>query len=295
MSAPFTPVPDLAAAEAFLAAGSRVLERRRFAHRFGGGPAGPVRDAAMAYLNDDGGFGHALEPDSRTAASQPLATWTGLSLLHEVDAWDGAVVPGACDWLQRMAPTEGGAAFVTQGIDDAPHAPWMAADPDGAASTICTGLLAAVLHSGGAAHRWLDRADELMWRRVATLADAERHAYEYRAVLAFLGAVPDRAAARPAIDEVTALVASRGVVEADPDAEGEVHGPLDFSPRPGSPARGLFDDDLIAAHLDRLAAAQREDGGWDFDWLRWSPAAAAEWRGAVTVENLLTLEAYGRL
>ena len=51
---------------------------------------------------------------------------------------------------------------------------------------------------------------------------------------------------------------------------------------------------VIAAHLDALAAGQREDGGWTFNWVAWSPAAEADWRGALTVDALATLRAHGR-
>ena len=56
---------DLNAAATFLHANARVLERRRFEHLFEGGPKAPVLDALRAYGNDDGGFGHAIEPDMR--------------------------------------------------------------------------------------------------------------------------------------------------------------------------------------------------------------------------------------
>jgi hypothetical protein len=64
---------------------------------------------------------------------------------------------------------------------------------------------------------------------------------------------------------------------------------------PDSLARRLFDGATIEAHLDRLADAQREDGGWTFNWLAWSPAAEADWRGALTVDALRVLRANGRL
>ena len=61
-------VPDFDAAERFLAANARVLDRRRFQRLFAWGDALPVRDVIAAYRNDDGGFGHALEPDGRMPA-----------------------------------------------------------------------------------------------------------------------------------------------------------------------------------------------------------------------------------
>src|ERR671936_71985 len=104
--------PDFEAAAAFLAANARVLDRRRFQRMFGDGPAGPVRDAVAAYRNEDGGFGHALEPDCRAPGSQAGTVEMALRIMDEADAWDDALVLGACDWLARVAPAEGGAAFV---------------------------------------------------------------------------------------------------------------------------------------------------------------------------------------
>jgi hypothetical protein len=63
--------------------------------------------------------------------------------------------------------------------------------------------------------------------------------------------------------------------------------PLDFATAPDSLARSLFDA-TIKAHLDHLAHAQREDGGWMFNRPTWSPAAELEWRGFLTVAALRT-------
>jgi hypothetical protein len=54
-----------AAADTFLLNHARLLERRLFAACFLGQPATHVIDALRGYQNDDGGFGHALEPDKR--------------------------------------------------------------------------------------------------------------------------------------------------------------------------------------------------------------------------------------
>ncbi len=77
--------------------------------------------------------------------------------------------------------------------------------------------------------------------------------------------------------------------------EGERVTPLDLSERPGRRSRALFRADQIEADLDRLAAGQREDGGWTVEYLAWSPGQALEWRGIATVRALATLAAHGRL
>src|SRR6266702_614961 len=116
--------PDIHAAAAFIAASARVLDRRRFQRLFENGPATAVRDAVAAYRNEDGGFGHALEPDCRAPGSQPAAADMARRILNEANAWDENLVRGACDWLAAVAPAEGGAAFVEPPLEGWPHAPW---------------------------------------------------------------------------------------------------------------------------------------------------------------------------
>jgi hypothetical protein len=285
--------PDIAAAERFLAGHARVVDRRVYERLFLGGAAQPVKDAVAAYRNADGGFGHALEPDCRASASQPAAVEMALRILDAGDAWDDGIAQAACDWLDSVAPAEGGAAFIEAGVSEAPHAPWWVPEEGHPVSLTQTGQLAGVLHARGVGHPWLDRATSVMWDMIGRLS--EPAAYPMLGVCRFLDLVPDRARAEAAFDKAGPLLLEQGLVALDPEAAGEVHTPLDFAPLPGSIARRLFDDATIAAHLDHLAAGQREDGGWMFNWLAWSPAAEADWRGFLTVDALRVLRANGRL
>jgi hypothetical protein len=286
--------PDFDAAAWFLAARGRVLDRRVFQRLFGGGAAAPVRDAVAAYRNADGGFGHALEPDLRAPGSQPAATEMALRVMDLADAWDEELVAGALDWLVSVAPAGGGAAFAAPSLDDGPHAPWWTAQAHDVASPIQTGQVAGLLYARGTAHPWLAPATEVMWSLIDGLA--EPGPYEMFGVLSFLEHVPDRVRAEAAFDRVGPLLLSRGLVTLDPRAaEGdELHSLLDYAPLPGSMARRLFDPVLVDAHLDHLAAAQLDDGGWTFNWLAWSPAAESDWRGFLTVDALRVLRANGR-
>jgi hypothetical protein len=284
--------PDFDAAADFMAGHARVIDRRVFQRLFAGGPAGPVRDAVAAYRNDDGGFGHALEPDVRTPGSQPAATEMALRIMDLTDEWDTAMVTAAIDWLASIAPAEGGTAFAEPSVADGPHAPWWVLAEGHPASLIQTGQIAGLLYARGFSHPWLDRATELMWERIGALT--EPNSYEMFGVLAFLENVPDRSRAQAAFNRVGPLLFERNLVALDPEAAGDIQTPLDFAPLPGSIARPLFDDATIAVHLDHLAAAQRDDGGWMFNWLAWSPAAEADWRGFLTVDALRILRANGR-
>lgn len=285
--------PDIEAAEQFLAANARVLERRRFERLLRDGGPEPVRDAVAAYRNPDGGFGQALEPDGRCPGSQSLAVDFALQALLHAGAWDTGMAAGACEWLAAHAPAGGGAVFVDQSIEGWPHAPWWVPEEGGGASLICTGLLAGTLYAGGVSHPWLTTATNLLWDRIESLT--EGGPYDMRALLWFLEQVPDTGRARAALDRLGPMIFDQGLVTLEPGAPGEIHAPLDFAPRPGSPARGLFDPALIEAHLDHLAASQQADGGWTFNWPAWSPAAEREWRGIRTVEALAVLRANNRL
>jgi hypothetical protein len=285
-------IPDMNAAEQFLAAHGRVLDWRRFERLFRDAAAGPVRDAVAAYRTNDGGFGYGLEPDGRAPGGQGAAMEQALRILHEADAWDGELVAGACDWLQANAPEAGGVAFVEPSIDGWPHAPWWVPEAGGPASLLPTGKIAGTLHARGVRHPWLDRATEVMWARIDALSDVGP--YDMRGVLHFLDHVPDRERAERALPGVGALLFKLNLIEPEAGAAGETHGPLDYAPAPGL-ASTLFDDATIDANLDHLAQAQRDDGGWMFNWPAWSAAAEAGWRGCVTVEALHTLRAYDRL
>lgn len=279
------------AAASFLASSARILDRRRF-DRLLGGPAGPVRDAIAAYVNADGGFGNALEPDCRAPGSQPGTIEVALRMLHDADAWDESLVAGACGWLESHAPDGGGAIFVDPSVEGWPHAPWWQPQPGLPASLVAAGQIAGTLHARGVVHPWLTEATAWLWSTIEGLTSA--FGYEMRGVIRFLNYVPEPERAEAALHGMGKLILDLGLVALDPEGPGEDATPLDYAPYPADRARRLFDDSVIEAHLDHLAAGQQEDGGWTFPWPEWSAAATADWRGAVTVDALRILKANGR-
>jgi hypothetical protein len=216
-----------------------------------------------------------------------------LRTLDEADVWDERLAAGACEWLEANAPDEGGASFVEPTVEGWPRAPWWEAEKGRPASLFCTGDIAATLHARQVEHPWLDDATVLLWKRIDELDDPGP--YAFRGLLRFLQHVPDRNRAEEVLPRVGQLLFERNMVELDPEAEGEVHTPLDFAPSPGSIGRRFFDETTIEAHLDRLAGGQSEDGGWTFNWPAWSPVAASEWRGSRTVDALRILRANQRI
>src|SRR5262249_23554731 len=116
---------DLNAAEQFIYADARLLDRHRLATLLHGAPNAPVLDALRAYRNPDGGFAHALEPDVRGPASEPASPLHALEVMAAVGALDDPMVSAAAAWIASIAGPDGGIPFVLPGADAFPHAPWM--------------------------------------------------------------------------------------------------------------------------------------------------------------------------
>jgi hypothetical protein len=280
---------DRSAAETFIWSAARLVDRHHYALLFAGGSAQPVIEALRGYRNDDGGFGHALEPDLRCPSSQPAATLYALELLHDSAALESELAHGARAWIASIAEPDGGIPFALPGFEAYPHSPWWAPEP----GSFLTFSLAAALHGGGVRDdAWLARATEWSWQNIEA---TERPAgYWLKNACMFLDAVPDEERAREAIASLAARI-DPALLAPEGGAEGEALRPLDLSPYPDSRSRALLTEAQVETHLDAVEASQQDDGGWMFDWLAWSPAQTTDWRGNVTIRALRWLRDNGRL
>ena len=281
---------DLDAARTFAYANARVLERHRLAALLDGAPADPVVSALRAYRNADGGFGHALEPDVRGPESEPAAVLHALEVLAAVNALDDPMVGDAAAWLGAIADPHGGVPFVLPAAAEYPRAPWML--PSDGGSQLTFGLVGLLVEAGSDAS-WLRDGTDWCWARLEHPDGIGGWAVKF--ALDFLDRVPDEARAREAIERIAPRLAPDGSVPVLGGTQDERVPPLSLSERPGLRSRALFEDGQIVAELDALERGQRDDGGWTFDWLGWSPGQSVEWRGIVTVRALATLAANGRL
>lgn len=283
---------DVDAARTFVHSHARLLDRRRFEHLLGSAPAELVLLALAAYRNPDGGFG-ALEPDLRTPASQPIPVRYAFDVLAEVQPLPavGSMARSSLDWLVTVTNDDGGVPFVLPSAAEQPAAPWIVPAPE--SSLLATAQLAAGALRLGLEHPWLDRALDYCWARVEAVTPAEAYTFKY--VVDLLDVAPDREQAEVVLDRLGTLVPPDGRIVVTEGVEGEALDPLAVAPRPGHAGGRLFRREVLERALDALESGQQEDGGWDFSWAKWNPAAAWEWRGAVTVEAVATLQAYGRL
>lgn len=281
---------DVEAAERFIFANARLLDRHRSAVLLHGASSVPVLDTLRAYRNADGGFGHALEPDVRSPGSEPAATFHALEVLAEIGALDDPMVGEAAAWIAAISDPDGGVPFVLPTASAFPHGPWIVPSDGGSHLTFA---ISGALWRASSGEPWLRRATEWCWARLEG-AD-EVGGYWAKFALEFLERVPDEARAQAAIEKLRRQLRPDGSLPVSGGTEDEHLTPLTLSARPGARSRMLFTDEQIQTDLDLLEHGQHADGGWTFDWLAWSPGQSCEWRGIVTLRALATLAAHGRV
>jgi hypothetical protein len=119
-------------AKNFIYRNARPLDFARFRYHFENGGKDAVLNALAAYQNTDGGFGHALEPDSWNPNTTPIQTWTATEILREIGLTDSEytiseypIIQGILRYLASGNEFDG--HFWHGSIasnNDYPHAPW---------------------------------------------------------------------------------------------------------------------------------------------------------------------------
>ncbi len=283
---------------------ARPLERARYAYHFEGGSAADLLDALAAFQNEDGGFGHGLEPDFRLGDSSVIATTLAFQTFRELGtASDHPMVVRACHYMNA---TYDAAAhkwpIVPPNVDDAPHAPWWTYDGE---------LQKSMANPRAEIVGYLyDYAEHFPAALRQELTDA---------VLSYLLAQPDtlemhdlfcylrlsETEGLPAENRARLMDKLKRIVDHSVETRREgwaAYGlpPLAVVASPESPfAEGL--EEAIEQNLDFIMAAQTEQGAWMPNWSwgeRWPEAwaeAQREWSGVITLGNLLTLKRFGRL
>jgi hypothetical protein len=280
----------LESAEIFIWNNARLLERHLFSFLFKGGSRQNVIAALSAYQNEDGGFGNALEPDKRTATSQPIDQEFALRVLDDV-GFDAELAKNICDFLMSITTNEGGVPFVLPSARDAPRADWWNTEDNPPASINPTASIAGLLHKHKFQHIWVEKATAYCWRKIAELQNGSEHDLLCAAI--FLENVPDQDRAEKMFQQISEQIKKQTAF--DPHAPGYTFKPLTWAPTPDSICRDLFENSQIDSHLKALAAQQQADGGWPISWPAVSPACELEYRSVVTIGTLKTLKAYGYL
>jgi hypothetical protein len=298
-------------ARAYMHTRARSLERARFIHLYEGESKESVQIELAKFQNNDGGFGHALEPDMWSPSSSSLATEVGLRTLLELGVpSDNLMIQEALKYLQNSIDPEKKTWRVAPlDVNEYPHAPWWHDDGTSLSQTFDeykviprAGILASLLHF----------AESLPQGWLEMLIDDTTHTILNLEPEAFGGGgdtfvYAQRLAQAPGFSEPLRdqLIDRLGniadqIVTRDPDSWTQYCvPPLKLAPTPDSIAASKLSD-CLPAHLDYLIETQHPEGYWDVTW-SWSEypdewkIAKSEWRGILTLEGLGSLSAYGRL
>ena len=311
LGAPYRPrlaAEKRARAQAFIDTHARPLERAVYAFHFAGGSAEEVLRELGAFQNDDGGFGHGLEPDLQTPQSSVLATTVALQTVRAVNAPAGhPLVRRALSYLVAAHDDEHGYwPIIPADVDDAPHAPWWqsgAAAPEHAARYVFNPGAEVVGYLWTYGRQMaLDTRQQLLAQVLAALAarGGEVEMHELLCLLRLLETpeLPDDV--RLHLLALLRPVVARTVVTDPAGWRGYGLQPLDVATTPASPFAAAMGDALDLNLLFRMAQ-QDDEGAWRPAW-SWGdsyvdawPAARQAWSGVLTVNTLRTLAAFDRL
>jgi len=272
---------------------ARLLDRRRFAYHFEGGPAAAIVTALRAYQNDDGGFGHALEADLRAPTSTPIFVEIALHALAESGAHEPELLARVVAFLSSVSSPEGTVACAVPAALEYPRAAHWTPDFALTPGLNPTASIAGLLHRLEVEDEWLERATAWCLARIEQGNVGSAHTI--RCVFTLLESLPDRKRADALLEPMAKELAAADFFTLDVPVTQYTLTPLHFATAPGSYGGPLFGGSVIEAHLDDLVQRQQPDGGWPIHWEPPGPGAVHEWRGAWTLEALLVLRAYGRI
>ncbi len=117
----------------FIYKNARPLDIARWKYLFEGGSKEAVMTALAVYQNEDGGFGHALEPDCWNPESSPVQTWVAVEIIKEIELEEKEhpVIQGILKYLSSGKDFNGHTwANTIASNNDSPHAPWWDYAPD---------------------------------------------------------------------------------------------------------------------------------------------------------------------
>ena len=290
----------------FIKAKARTVDARLFEYTFEKGKPDAVWDALRNFTNEDGGFGHSMEPDCRLPSSSILATITAFPYLIQTDApADHPLVTNSIQYLLRNYDEKlKGWRMLPPEVNNHPRASWWNYDPQKAEVDVIdhwsnpSACVAAYLH------RYRKLVPENFLREVTDKAMSvlteKRETIEGHGYLPFIElaeALPDNTS-KPIW---SALKKQANVAIMTDPAKWTEYGirPLCAVPTPDSPLMEVLAES-VNAHLDFEIDNQHSDGSWLPFWSwgqfenEWEEAKV-EWQGQMTVQVLRNLKAFDRI
>lgn len=299
-------------ARIFIYRNARPLDLARWQFHFEGGSREAVLRALIAYQNEDGGFGHALEADSFNPHSCPIQTMTAAFILREIGLADPAhpIVEGMLRYLDSGADFDEAHRQwlnVVPSNNDHPCAVWWKYGERGSSFKYnpTAGLAGFILRHadpGSALYRralgiaqeavdWLLAGEPLAEQHVASCFIVLYESCAETGVQAI-----DADAFRRRLSEMLRLCLD-GVAEKW--GKEYVSMPSDLIP---SRASAFYDEnaEIVSAQCDYIRRSQLPDGSFVVPWQWWTEhreyeLAANWWKSDIIIKNMLHLKTFDAL
>lgn len=292
---------------------ARPLECARWEYEFEGGTRDNVIRFLRAFQNEDGGFGHGLEPDFWLPKSSPMATWSAGQMMMEIGLdREHDLVQSMLKFLQQSYDEETGLWLsVLPENNEYPHAPWWHWK-EGVQENWMYNPSAEL---AGFLIHWSEKGSEaanLGWnvakRAIDYLLTADEMDHHLVANYQVLFTILQQNKADVGKHSLSLKAISKKITEqiekcVDCDPANWTTGykplPLDFIKSPDDPLCSLFGN-AVEQNLDFYVEQLSDEGTWEPSW-EWGsypeafPVAKRYWQGILLINRYKVLKAFGLL
>lgn len=277
---------------------ARPIDRSFLSFWRGESSAEEVIQELEAFRNSDGGFGHCLEPDFRLKESSPMATSVAFQYMKRIRIPKSHpfIVEGLVYFTNTFNTDRECWIAVPESVNDVPHAPWwhvygsenqFSGNPDAE-------IVGYLLYYG-------NRHNELATRMLSkVMGHLEKlNEYEIHEVLCYLrlanlvGGEEEEMINNKIYNKLSTII--------DPPEKWDHYGvqPVVLADSEQSPFAKELNQELHV-NLDYLIDKQLADGSFEPSW-EWGQYenewenAKREWKGYLTVHQLIVLSEFGRI
>ncbi|WP_026695278.1 hypothetical protein [Peribacillus kribbensis] len=293
--------------KAFIKKNARPVDVRLYEYYFEGGDPALVEEALLHYQNQDGGFGHSLEPDFRLEHSSPMASTIAFQYAREMHLTSESplIQKGIQYFLHTYDQKRGGWHGVPEEVNDVPHAPWWNFDAEKGHTGAASSWANPSAEITGYLLEYSELVPKLFLDTVKVRALEELDKLEMKMEMHdFLcyQRLFERLEVKDKQEVLYRLRESAREITPRSRAGWENYGltPLQIATSPESPFADLFKEvlpDNLDYELDRLTPEGAWNPGWSWfgqyeeEW----KAAEKDWKGYLTVKMLKVLSDFNRL
>ncbi|GAA0324207.1 hypothetical protein GCM10008967_13430 [Bacillus carboniphilus] len=294
-------------AKKFIKEQARPIDQALFSYVFEDENKEKVLEELKKFQNEDGGFGHAIEPDFRLQISSPMATTVGLQYARSVGATSREkIIEAAITYLLNSYNHQRQRwQALSKEVNEVPHAPWWSYNVETDACGVEETWANPSAEIVGYLHDHKSLVKESFLEEVTSLALEQLNhlpeSIEMHDFLCYQRLVDSLHGEAEKKVKTRLRGSTRLTVTLNPaEWSGYSVRPLQIVHTPNSPFYDLLEHEVelnLQFEIDTIG----EDGAWRPNWSwfgqyeeEWKKAEV-EWAGYLTVSKLITLKNFDRI